>query len=336
MHNRRFLGGDGELGKLEVSFMYLIVIDPDADRGQAILRLPMIKAHMNANNLPYEVCIAAGFTDGYWYVTEFCKRNSLCSGIIGMGGDEIVQEIITGLLDSYPESRNGEKIPIPLGILPSHFGNNFASSFEGNKIHAQSKSNQAPEKVVKHFFDVFMGGKTREVDVVTTGDMGFINIGNIGLDAVIARDAEALKPRFDDYCYFVAGIKTIMKYRATPYTIEIIEGRETEKISGDFLCVVVCNGRYYGTGMHVAPEAVIDDGKITLGLVSPMNRLRTMTVMSALMNESYPVIKEINFKTCDELKLTTSPGIYCLDGNIYRHDGEIVFKVLPRILDLFY
>ena len=34
--------------------MYLIVIDPDADRGQAILRLPMIKALMNANNAGFE------------------------------------------------------------------------------------------------------------------------------------------------------------------------------------------------------------------------------------------------------------------------------------------
>ena len=223
-----------------------------------------------------------------------------------------------------------------LGILPSHFGNNFASTFEGNKIQAQSKSNQAPEKVVKHFFDVFMRGKTREVDVLTAGDMGFLNIGNIGLDAVIAKDAEALKPRFDDFCYFVAGTKTIMKYRATPYTIEITEGGVAEKISGDYLCLVVCNGRYYGTGMHVAPGAVIDDGKITLGLVNPMSRLRTMTVMSTLMKKSRPNIKGINFKTCDELRLATSPGIYCLDGNIYHHDGEIMFKALPRILDVFY
>ena len=315
--------------------MYLIVIDPDADRGQAILRLPMIKALMEAYGIPYEVCIAADSMDANGYVARFCKRNHLCKGIIGMGGDEVVQGVVTGLLGAYPESRSGAKIPIPLGILPPHFGNNFASSLEGDKLTAQSKSNQAPEKVVKHFLEVFMEGRTREVDVITAGDMGFINIGNFGLDAVIAMEAEELKPRFDDYCFFIAGIREILKYEATPYTFEVKSEGQIEVVSGEYLCTVICNGRYYGTGMHVAPNARIDDGKITLGLVSPMSRLRTMTVMSSLMSKQSTKIKEINYKNCDELKLSTSPGIYCLDGNIYCHDGEIVFKALPRVLDVF-
>ena len=315
--------------------MYLIVINPDADRGQSILRLPMIKALFRAAKIPYEVFITVNPMDGYNHTLRFCKRSQLLKGIIGMGSDELTQEIVTGMIDAFPEAREGQKMPVPLGILPSRFDNNFVSALAGSKIRAQAKSNREPEVVVKEFFDLFMRGQVRAVDVITANEMSFINIGNVGLDAVIARNAEKIKVKYDDYAYLIAGVKAILKQEPIHLSFEITDGNETEKISGDYLCAVVCNGGFYGTGMRIAPGAKVDDGKITLGLVNIMSRLRTLVVMSQLTNEHHADIKEITFKQCDKLKLTIPPTGLCLDGNLYHREGEITFKVLPQVLDIF-
>ena len=311
--------------------MYIIIINPNAERGQSILRLPMLTALFDAVGLEYETHITTKTMDGYHATLKLLKRWPQCKGIIGMGGDGIMQEIVAGMVDAFPESSQGQRIPIPLGILPSASGNDFMSTLEGDKSKAHAKYRKEPETVVKNFFDTLMRGRIRTIDVITAGGMGFINIGHVGLDVQIALNAAKLKSQYDEYAYWVSGFKSVLSHGNIPLVIETPEARQ----EGKYVFVTVCNGQYYGGGMRIAPHARIDDGKITSCILRPMSRLRTLSALSKLLGEKHERLKNLSFVSCDELKLIMPPTLLCLDGNFYEREGETIFRVLPLVLDLF-
>jgi diacylglycerol kinase family enzyme len=61
--------------------------------------------------------------------------------------------------------------------------------------------------------------------------------------------------------YNVATVLTLAGYRPKPFTVTVDDG---EARSGRAMLLVIGNGRYFGGGMHVAPEARIDDGELDL------------------------------------------------------------------------
>ena len=315
--------------------MYFIVINPMCERGQSILRLPVLTSLFDAKNIPYEVHITTAVMDGYNKTLKFCKRHPDCKGIIGIGGDGTMQEIAAGMVDAFPESRQGKKIPIPLGILPFSSGNDFLLTLEGGKDKAYDKYKKAPEIVIQNFFETLMKGHLRTVDVITAGDRAFLNIGHVGLDAKIAHSAELLKEKHAENAYKIAAFKGVLGYESIRLAIETTEINSKTTMEGSYTLAAICNGQYYGGGMRITPTAQIDNGKITLCLMKHMSRLKFFFTLINIISEKHERMKKISFISCGALKLTVPPTIICLDGNIYPIEGDVEFKVLPGVLDVF-
>ncbi|MCL1788342.1 MAG: hypothetical protein FWG38_10195, partial [Defluviitaleaceae bacterium] len=93
----------------------------------------------------------------------------------------------------------------------------------------------------------------------------------------------------------------------------------------------------YGGGLAIAPAAKFDDGKITLCMVNGMSRLKLGVLFPSLLIKKHVLLKDITFEECTELrvKLPNGAETLCLDGNLYPVEGEIHFKILPQVLDVF-
>jgi len=327
--------------------MYHIIINPIAGRGRTIHRLPILTKLFDSHGLTYEAHITTGLMDGYEKAKRFCESGKDCKGIIGIGGDGTFQEIAAGMVDSYP---HGQKIPIPLGIFPAGSGNDFIMTLEGGKSIALAKYKKDIEMAAKNFFETLHRGKTRSIDVITANGMAFLNIGNLGLDARIVDNAAALKPKYGRQAYVAAVYKSIAKHKNIPLTIEA----NGEKWDKQYTLVAICNGQYYGGGLHITPGAKIDDGKITLCLIEAMSRPKTMVLFPTLMMGQHVKLKPVKFIECENLVITLPPGkeTLCLDGNLYpdcnvehpqpekKSDRKtdrirLEFKILPRVLDVF-
>ena len=62
------------------------------------------------------------------------------------------------------------------------------------------------------------------------------------------------------------------------YTIETVQPDGShQEVSGtsSFILAAICNGRFYGGGYNPAPQALLDDGKLTFCLVDdlPLRRI---------------------------------------------------------------
>jgi diacylglycerol kinase family enzyme len=52
--------------------------------------------------------------------------------------------------------------------------------------------------------------------------------------------------------------------------------------AGRFLTVVAANGTHFGSGMHVAPEAALDDGQLDVLLAGDLSRWSSLVALAKL------------------------------------------------------
>jgi len=223
-----------------------------------------------------------------------------------------------------------EKIPIPLGIFPGGSGNDFVMTLEGGKYAAKIKQRNFTTDI---FVDCICRRNLRTIDVITANGTAFLNIGNIGIDARIVKNAAALKQKYGGQAYLAAVYKSIMKHKNIPVKVEF----NNETVEKEFTLIAVCNGQYYGGGLRISPSAKFDDGKITLCMIDRVSRPKLGILFPSLLFEKHVHLNVVNYFDCTELRITLPPGIetLCLDGNLFPIEGEIHFKVLPKVLDLF-
>jgi len=318
--------------------MYFIVANPNSDRGRTMFYLPVFTALFDKAGIPYEMHITKDSMDGYNETLKFCQRQPGLKGVIGIGGDGVVQEIAAGMADAFITPDNN-KIPIPLGILPSVTGNDFISTLEGDKHLAKMKygKNKNIEEVCQCLFDAVVSDRFQTIDILTANGMAFLLNGYVGVDAEVARSELKSKERLNDKTYVTAAFKAISKYKNLNLTIDVVNGNEHTSNTGEYAIVVVANGQYYGSGMRICPDAKLDDGKITLCRLHGRSRLRMLLTFLLILMEKHVNLKTISFVECDSVKITLPPerDFMCLDGNIYPCKEEIQFKILPRAMKIF-
>lgn len=297
--------------------MFYIIVNPNAGRGAATKYAALLEEGLRAAGIAHTSVLTTGVLDGYNKAREFCKEGDV-RGIIGVGGDGTMQEIAAALADSFPR---GQKIPIPLCIYPAGSGNDFVMSLVPKRGSRK-----------KDFIQKLTERDAKTVDIISAGSATYLNIGNMGLDAWIVKNAMDLKGRYGSRAYLAAVYKSIFSYRPISLRIET----NNKSIEDRFTLVAVCNGQYYGGGLQISPMAKTDDGKITLCLVREMTRLKTMLIFPSLMLKKHMYLKAVEFLECSELKITLldETGVLCLDGNLYPASGELEFKIYEKALDV--
>ena len=298
--------------------MYCIIANPKAGRGQSIARVQALESQLKAHGIEHKTVFTTGVNCGLNLAKEFCmEKDQILKGIIGIGGDGTIQEIVAGMAEVFPVSN---KIPIPLCICPAGSGNDFVMSLNNRKNAKET------------FFSNLMSNRRKAVDIITANNRAYLNIGNVGLDAWIVKNAEAKKEEYGNRAYLAAVYKSIISYEPINLVIEA----DGMVFDGAFTLVAVCNGQFYGGGLHISPSAKIDDGKITLCVASSMSKIKTMTIFPTLMIKKHMYLKAVSFHECTSVKITflDDGGVLCLDGNLSQAYGSVEFKVFKQVLDI--
>ncbi len=183
--------------------------------------------------------------------------------IIVAGGDGTSGEVVSGLL----QSDRGRDVQ--LGLLPTGTGGDFSRAIWG-KRDMQS----AIQRIAS--------GHSRMIDAARVQyhdrdgqlqNRGFLNILSCGMSGFAALwiETQALRGRRGRTTYIRSGLHGILRYPQNPVTITV-DGRQVYQ--GPLAFVALANGRYFGGGMKVAPDAQIDDGLLDVVIVPGASRLK--------------------------------------------------------------
>lgn len=241
--------------------------------------------------------LASKFTDKYVDV------------ILSAGGDGTLHQIVNGVLKGRESER---KLPV-IGVIPIGSGNDFARG-AGLKIKN--------EQILKIFTDF----QTKQVDVghieyslqpggAEKGYSYFINVADMGMGPeVVGKVLSSGRPFGSEVAYYKSILHTFLTYK--PMVVKATT--DNWRWEGKLRTLAVANGKYYGHGLCIAPDAVIDDGIFSVFICGNVSVLDFIMHTGTLKKNKLIHMPEVIYQTTSSIDIE-SESACPVEG-----DGEIL------------
>lgn len=243
----------------------LVIVNPASANGATARRWPALDELLRRHHAgPLEI----RFTERPTHATEIAAAAAGRTMLICVGGDGTLHEIVNGLMRIDVAHRP------PVALIPSGTGSDFARSLGLPQDAASAVAALASASLQRIDVGEIVCMHGRELRA-----RFFINIAGLGFDAEVSAEiaraaARGLKGKA---VYFFSVFKTLGRMRNRHMRITLIppriSGEEPRTVDCSASLVTVCNGRFFGGGMHIAPHADPTDGTFDIVLLDSMGKL---------------------------------------------------------------
>jgi diacylglycerol kinase (ATP) len=292
----------------------LLIVNPAAGEGRAGRLRPWLSERLRFVGTGARLVVTSAPGHARELALHAAERGH--DRVVAVGGDGTVQEVVNGLI----EARSG----LSLGILAAGNGNDLARS-----LVLPRRSRDALE--------LALGDETTLIDVARAvrGSGAaetvrwFAAAGGIGFDAQVAATMAGRRQRWQRgrLGYGLSTLRELLRFRnrQVRLTLETPEGKR--EIDRRVLFVAIANGRFYGGGMDICPDASLSDGMLDLCVVGDISRLEAVRQLPGIYRG-----RHVNHPAVELLRATSVQ----LDGErgiLVHLDGE-PFGALPLRIDL--
>ena len=223
--------------------------------------------------------------------------------VITAGGDGTVNEVARELINS----------DTVLGILPYGSGNGLAREL-GIPLDS--------EKAIK----IILNAHTRTIDYGVANDHIFFCTCGFGFDAFVS-DRFADEKKRGPLGYVRNVLESVVDFRAEEYELTYDDGTLTEKA----FILTCANASQYGNEAYIAPGADMEDGKMNVALIKPINAFEMpQTTIQLFTKNLHKNNKVINILTSDLLIKRNRSGVMHVDGESIEAGKEINVKIIPK------
>ncbi len=252
--------------------------------------------------------------------------------VIAVGGDGTLHEVVNGLMQARSGGYGTKADGTQLGIIGQGTGGDFRKTL-------------GIEHRLDRYVDAIASGKQRQLDVgrfTGGGKAGhyFVNILSVGMGGLVDRYvAEAPRLLGGKAAYFGASLKALLNARLGNVRCTLTKDGKTEEHVIRSFMIAVCNGKYFGGGMKVAPMAEIDDGAFELVALGATSKIGfAMTSGSIYSGEHIGHAGTIHLrgqKMKLELVNQDAKSVYLLDVDGEPMDGlPLEIEIVPKALTL--
>ena len=271
-------------------FMLNFIYNPIAGKGRAQRGRASVEKLLNARGVAFCFHETKGKGDGREIARRLTRAGE--TEIIAMGGDGTVHEVLNGLED--PSCVN-------MGIIPCGSGDDFAAA-----IGVPSD----PEEAVK----LILSGKTKPTDYMDCSGVRGMNIIGAGIDVEILRRCSRAKFLKGSLNYFASLIVSLLKFNFYHFSTRI-NGNETKH---EGLIVCICNGKRFGGGISICPEAVCDDGLLNVVMVEDVKKSMIPGALVRLMRGSILKQRFTRHELTKHMRAEFEGGVTVqIDGELY-------------------
>jgi diacylglycerol kinase family enzyme len=132
----------------------------------------------------------------------------------------------------------------------------------------------------------------------TESERYFVNIADFGIGGEAVASVNSTTKAFGGFVsFFYGAVKTIFTYKGKKVKVKVDDTFECEQVINN---VVIANGQYFGGGMHIAPEAEVDDGLFDILIIDDMTVIESLINISKLYKGAHvgnPKVKYFRGKT---------------------------------------
>jgi diacylglycerol kinase (ATP) len=234
--------------------------------------------------------------------------------LVGVGGDGTFSEVVNGYMLAPPEARKRTV----LAAYPRGSGNDFSRS--AGKVQS-----------MEHLYELIKKGETSPLDLVEAryhenGEPRvryYDNSFDIGLGGLVCQFMnKSGKTWGSNFTYFYNILRSFLFFKRIP--VELTS--EELNFKGEVLLIALNNGRYFGSGLGIAPDAKLDDGKINVVIARKINIVQFLFFMPKLKNAKHIHISELFYHEISKCTLTSTQKNCPIEM-----DGEVIGSVPIQI-----
>lgn len=184
-----------------------------------------------------------------------------------------------------------------LGLIPAGRGNDFARMLGVGSD---------PDQVAR----ILLESEPSAVDLieVTTPSGERVQVAGsvyVGVDARAAEIVDGARwlPRRLQYPY--AAIRALATFRPVQMQVVLDGERRTVGVA----TVVAANSGFYGSGMKIAPDAVVDDGRLDVVLIAAANKIDLIRSLPKVYDGAHVQLDEVTVLRGQELVLAADRAV---------------------------
>jgi diacylglycerol kinase (ATP) len=246
--------------------MWALVINPVSGQGKGTTVGTYVAGWLTQRKISYTIITgnsSIALTD---HLTSFIEKNPECDGVIAVGGDGLLHIILQRVVPSQ----------IPFAIVPAGTGNDL------DHIDAQ--------------LEAITSTQPTPIDLGLVDGEWFGAILSTGFDSIVNEKANTLNWPKGPMKYNAAIAIELPRFKPRHYEITL----DDRTISTEAMLIAVSNGRSYGGGMLVCPNASITDGLFDVMVLHPISKVEFIKVFPRVFagtHITHPAVEIVRSKT---------------------------------------
>lgn len=280
----------------------LLVVNPFAGGGRTQKLWPHIADYVRSLGLVFDVAETAQRGHATRLAAEAMQAGYRL--IVSVGGDGTANEIANGLAAAQGRFAPG----VVLGLVPTGSGADFIKTFDLPRDWQAACQR-------------LLGDTTRTLDLGSltyrgeTGDEQryFINVAGLGFDgAVTERSNRKPKNLGGTVTYLSNLVLTLSSYQNKDVDLQLDDLHQQGRMNS----VIVCNGRWFGGGMYICPDAQPDDGIFDVVIIADVGRLELLRAVPSVYGGTHVTHPKIHFFKAQAVELKAQQEMWL------QADGE--------------
>lgn len=239
--------------------MWAIVINPVAGAGRGAKVGAEVAGYFASYNLDYKIITATSAARLKSSLDQFLSTQSQpamggqrCDGVIAVGGDGLAHLVIQSVAP----------LNIAFTVIPAGTGNDFVRALGWSL-----------EEITDQL-DRVTTSKPVAIDLGMVDSEWFGAILSTGFDSLVNERANSLSWPKGAMKYNVAIALELARFTPLSLKIEL----DTQILEVEAMLIAVANGRSYGGGMQVCPQASLQDGLFDVMVLSPVSKIEFIKV----------------------------------------------------------
>jgi diacylglycerol kinase (ATP) len=266
--------------------MWLVVVNPKAGLGAAANLATQVVGFLQSRGIAYRMISPSSVIETRQLVSE-SLRHGETTKLLSVGGDGLFHLLLQFAIE----------FKVPLAIAPGGTGNDFYRTlgwFETNLI-----------SYLEHI-------TSTEASLIDTGVVDGEYFGAVlssGFDSVVNERANRMKWPKGPAKYNAAIALELPKFKAIDFKIYADE----KVLDISAMLIAIGNGRSYGGGMQVCPDAELTDDLLDIMILHPISKLEFIKVFPTVYKGTHIDHPEVEIFRAKKIRIESSAIAYA-DG----------------------
>jgi diacylglycerol kinase (ATP) len=253
--------------------MWALLINPVAGQGQGAIVAKTVAGLLTQHQIQYTIVTGNSAVALSDHLKIFIKKFPDCQGVIAVGGDGLLHVALQSVIPAQ----------IPLAVIPAGTGNDFARTLGWDLVDIEPQ-------LMK-----ILQSPATSIDVGLVDGEWFGAILSSGFDAIVNEKANTLSWPKGPMKYKLSIAMELPRFKPRHYEIHL----DDRTISTEAMLIAVANGRSYGGGMLVCPNASITDGYFDVMVLHPVSTFEFIKVFPMVFtgaHVNHPAVEIVRSK----------------------------------------